>query len=277
MPTRTRYDAVVIGSGHNGLVAAAYLAAPASRCSCSNGTTGSAAPPPRSASSRPRGVPLPLLLLVSLLPASSSTSWGSRSRPGAGARHRSRRTKMRRARPAASCSPTWTRPARRRPCTNSPARTRRGGSTSGCWSSRRLRREGVASFSSPAHARRVPRHDADRGGARAWEGIVERPLGRLLERYADHDVLRGLLMTDGKIGVFAHAHIRRCCRTAASSTTSWAMAPESGACPWAACGRWSRRCSPRPRARRGVLTEAPRPRARGGDTHAVTFEHEGGK
>jgi phytoene dehydrogenase-like protein len=40
----------------------------------------------------------------------------------------------------------------------------------------------------------------------AWNSFVEEPLGNVIERYADHDDLRGLLMTDGKIGVFTHPH-----------------------------------------------------------------------
>lgn len=40
----------------------------------------------------------------------------------------------------------------------------------------------------------------------AWTSFVEEPLGRVIERYAKHDALRGLLMTDGKIGVFTHPH-----------------------------------------------------------------------
>ena len=40
----------------------------------------------------------------------------------------------------------------------------------------------------------------------AWQSFIERPLGEVIERYAKHDVLRGLLMTDGKIGVFSHPH-----------------------------------------------------------------------
>ncbi len=36
----------------------------------------------------------------------------------------------------------------------------------------------------------------------AWQGIVEEPLGAMLERHVSDDVLRGLLFTDGKIGVF---------------------------------------------------------------------------
>lgn len=41
---------------------------------------------------------------------------------------------------------------------------------------------------------------------KAWRSFVERPLGEAIEEYAEHDALRGLLMTDGKIGVFTHAH-----------------------------------------------------------------------
>ena len=40
----------------------------------------------------------------------------------------------------------------------------------------------------------------------AWRSFVEEPLGHVIERFADHDALRGLLLTDGKIGVFSHAH-----------------------------------------------------------------------
>ncbi len=40
----------------------------------------------------------------------------------------------------------------------------------------------------------------------AWRAFVERPLGEVIEHYADHDALRGLLLTDGKIGVFTSAH-----------------------------------------------------------------------
>ncbi len=40
----------------------------------------------------------------------------------------------------------------------------------------------------------------------AWKSFVEEPLGKVIERYAEHDILRGLLMTDGKIGVFTEPH-----------------------------------------------------------------------
>ncbi len=40
----------------------------------------------------------------------------------------------------------------------------------------------------------------------AWDAFVEHPLGEVLEQLVENDVLRGLLMTDGKIGVFTHPH-----------------------------------------------------------------------
>jgi phytoene dehydrogenase-like protein len=40
----------------------------------------------------------------------------------------------------------------------------------------------------------------------AWEAFVERPLGETIEAHVRNDVLRGAIFTDGKIGVFTHAH-----------------------------------------------------------------------
>jgi phytoene dehydrogenase-like protein len=40
----------------------------------------------------------------------------------------------------------------------------------------------------------------------AWDYFIERPLGEAIERFLHHDVLRGLVMTDGKIGVLTHPH-----------------------------------------------------------------------
>jgi len=41
---------------------------------------------------------------------------------------------------------------------------------------------------------------------RAWRSFVEQPLGKIIEQIFQHDVLRGLVMTDGKIGVFTEPH-----------------------------------------------------------------------
>lgn len=40
----------------------------------------------------------------------------------------------------------------------------------------------------------------------AWRSLVEEPLGLLIERYLKDDLVRGLALTDAKIGVFTHAH-----------------------------------------------------------------------
>lgn len=40
----------------------------------------------------------------------------------------------------------------------------------------------------------------------AWSAFVDRPLGETLEKYVKDDVLRGLIFTDAKIGVLTHPH-----------------------------------------------------------------------
>lgn len=40
----------------------------------------------------------------------------------------------------------------------------------------------------------------------AWKWFIERPLGEGIERFVDDDLIRGLVMTDAKIGVFTHPH-----------------------------------------------------------------------
>ena len=40
----------------------------------------------------------------------------------------------------------------------------------------------------------------------AWRNLAEEPLGRSLERYLQNDLIRGLVLTDAKIGVFTHPH-----------------------------------------------------------------------
>ncbi len=42
----------------------------------------------------------------------------------------------------------------------------------------------------------------------AWNAFVERPVGEVIEQYFDHDALRGLVLTDGLIGVNSWAHDR---------------------------------------------------------------------
>jgi phytoene dehydrogenase-like protein len=48
------------------------------------------------------------------------------------------------------------------------------------------------------------RFDIDDVSREAWRSLVEEPLGRAIERYLQNDLVRGLVFTDGKIGVFTH-------------------------------------------------------------------------
>ena len=50
------------------------------------------------------------------------------------------------------------------------------------------------------------RFDADDISREAWRSLAEEPLGRAIERYLKDDLVRGLVLTDGKIGVFSHPH-----------------------------------------------------------------------
>jgi phytoene dehydrogenase-like protein len=50
------------------------------------------------------------------------------------------------------------------------------------------------------------RFDADDVSREAWRSLVEEPLGTAIERYLKNDLVRGLVFTDAKIGVLTHAH-----------------------------------------------------------------------
>src|SRR2546423_10691921 len=50
------------------------------------------------------------------------------------------------------------------------------------------------------------RFENDRISGEAWRSLVEEPLGGAIERYLKDDLVRGLVLTDGKIGVFTHPH-----------------------------------------------------------------------
>jgi phytoene dehydrogenase-like protein len=43
-------------------------------------------------------------------------------------------------------------------------------------------------------------------GRESWRSLAEEPLGCAIERYLQDDLVRGLVFTDAKIGVFTHAH-----------------------------------------------------------------------
>jgi phytoene dehydrogenase-like protein len=50
------------------------------------------------------------------------------------------------------------------------------------------------------------RFDADELTREAWRSLAEEPIGRAIERYLQDDLVRGLVLTDAKIGLFTHPH-----------------------------------------------------------------------
>jgi len=50
------------------------------------------------------------------------------------------------------------------------------------------------------------RFENDEVSREAWHSLAEEPLGRAIERYLQDDLVRGLVLTDAKIGVFTHPH-----------------------------------------------------------------------
>src|SRR5207245_5820743 len=50
------------------------------------------------------------------------------------------------------------------------------------------------------------RFKADEISREAWRSLVEEPLGNAVERYLRDDLVRGLVFTDAKVGVFTHPH-----------------------------------------------------------------------
>ena len=48
------------------------------------------------------------------------------------------------------------------------------------------------------------RFEVDRISREAWRSLAEEPLGRAIERYLQDDLIRGLVFTDAKIGVFTY-------------------------------------------------------------------------
>jgi phytoene dehydrogenase-like protein len=50
------------------------------------------------------------------------------------------------------------------------------------------------------------RFNADETSREAWRSLVEEPLGNVIERYLRNDLVRGLVFTDAKVGVFTYPH-----------------------------------------------------------------------
>jgi len=50
------------------------------------------------------------------------------------------------------------------------------------------------------------RFDTDEVSREAWRSLVEEPLGTAVERYLKNDLVRGVVFTDAKVGVLTHPH-----------------------------------------------------------------------
>jgi phytoene dehydrogenase-like protein len=204
---RTRYDAAIVGGGHNGLVAAAYLARAGQSVLLLE-----RAPDLGGATSSKRLFPgMDALLsrysyLVSLFPRTIVTELGLPFET--------------RRRAVASCTP-YTRNG----CSDAlllsnvdPDRSR----DSFCslageqdWAGFQHLRELERAFAArvwpslleplrtAAEWRDSLRTPLER---EAWEAFVERPLGEMLERLLHDDVARGLVFTDAKVGIFTQPH-----------------------------------------------------------------------
>ncbi|GGX10334.1 phytoene desaturase family protein [Streptomyces chryseus] len=200
MPVQDSYDAVIVGGGHNGLVAAAYLARAGRSVLVLErlGRTGGAA-----VSTRPfAGVDARLSrysYLVSLLPrrivrdlgldfavrkrtVSSYTPSGRGGLLVGGGVDRTR---------------------------ESFARLTGGEAEFASWQSFYGLMRQVAERVFPTLTEPLPTRDALRariGDEAAWRMLFEEPIGVAIEEYFADDLVRGVVLTDALIGTFADAH-----------------------------------------------------------------------
>ena len=206
-PLKVQYDSVIVGAGHNGLVAAAYLA----KAGLSVLVLERNAVPGGATQSRQvfEGVEARLSVysyLVSLFPGKIVDELGLKLRL------RTRRT--------ASYTPAMQGGTLRElllrndaPGHNREAFLELTGNERdyrGYLELQALQARLAAlvwpSLTEPLLSRAAMRSGLDREGLRAWQALVEEPLGVVIEELLAADLVRGLVFTDGKIGVSTHPH-----------------------------------------------------------------------
>jgi len=201
MPLRSSYDAVIVGGGHNGLVAAAYLARAGRSVLVLERLdhTGGAAVSTRAFP----GVDARLSrysYLVSLLPRKITDDLGLRFAV--------RRRRISSYTPKGDGGLLVD--------SGSPARTRESflrltGSERDfeAWQrfyamTRRVAERVFPTLTGPLPSRTALERTVD--DPAAWEALFERPLGETGEAEFNDDLVRGVVLTDALIGTFTHAH-----------------------------------------------------------------------
>ncbi|MEU4311911.1 NAD(P)/FAD-dependent oxidoreductase [Nocardia sp. NPDC024068] len=200
MVMRAQYDVVIVGAGHNGLVAAAYLAGAGRSVLVLE-----QAPAPGGAAVSARvfdGVDIRLSrysYLVSLLP--------DRIVRDLGLRFHTRRRRISSYTPAGDSgllvhndAPAATR--------ESFARVTGSDREYDAWQRFYAMTGEVAAAVFPTLTEPLPTASQlrRRVGDRAWRALFDEPLGAVIERYFADDLVRGVVFTDALIGTFAHAH-----------------------------------------------------------------------
>ncbi|MFC1429754.1 phytoene desaturase family protein [Streptacidiphilus sp. N1-3] len=204
-PGRSRYDVVVVGGGHNGLVAAAYLGRAGRRVLVLErlGHTGGAAVSTRAFA----GVDARLSrysYLVSLLPRQIMADLGLA-------------VELRRRRVSSYTPVSYGGQATGLLVDNEDAvgtaeafeRLTGSGREYAAWQEFYARTRRVAEAVFPTLTRPLPRREELRqrvGDDRLWQSLVERPLGEVVEQTFADDLIRGIVLTDALIGTFTHAH-----------------------------------------------------------------------
>jgi phytoene dehydrogenase-like protein len=204
---KTGYDAVIIGSGHNGLVAACYLAKAGMSVLVleRNAEIGGATRSKRIFA----GVDAKLSVysyLVSLFPEKIVNDLGLKLQL--------------RSRDTASWTPALENGKLREllirngdPDGNRQAFLELTGSEHDYRGFLQLQKmqESIAkaiwpSLTSPLVTREKMRSRLDPAGREAWQALIEEPLGGVIERLITDDLIRGLVFTDGRIGVSTFPH-----------------------------------------------------------------------